>query len=162
MNIDHFSIENEAFRALDQNDITRPVVNVAKIAKNSGFSIKEIEMPKEYADVAAFHDNERKVIYVAAKDPPTRKLFSVAHELGHIFLGHKNYEVLFRITNEGKKYSTNEQEANSFAAHLLMPEFMVKEYLEKYNWNKGDYVKMSNIFGVPIVAMKETLERIRS
>ena len=162
MDIDHFSIENKALDVLDRNNITKPVVNVAKIAENVGFSVKEIEMPKEYAGVAAFHDNAKKVIYVAVKDPPTRKMFSIAHELGHIFLGHKNYEVLFRIPKTEGTYPKNESEANSFAAHLLIPTFMVREYLDKYNLTKGDYVKMSNIFGVPVVAMKETLEYLPS
>jgi Zn-dependent peptidase ImmA (M78 family) len=162
MDIDHFLIENKALDVLDQNNITKPVVNAIKIAENVGFNIKEIDMSKEYADVAAFHDNKTRVIYVAAKDKPSRKLFSIAHELGHIFLGHQNYEVLFRIPNENGAYSKNEKEANSFAAHLLMPEFMVQEYLDKYSLTKVDYVKMSNIFGVPIVAMRDTLERLRA
>ncbi len=162
MDIDHFSIENKAWEVLDQNNIAKPVVDVTKIAKGIGFSVREITMPREYLDVAAFHDNTKKVIYVAAKDKPTRKLFSIAHELGHIFLGHKNYEVLFRIPNKEGAYPKNEKEANSFAAKLLMPEFMVREYLDKYNLTKGDYKKMSNIFGVPIVAMRETLEHLQS
>ena len=39
-----------------------------------------------------------------------------------------------------------------------MPEFMVREYMEKYRLSKSDYKKMSEIFGVPIVAMKVRLE----
>ena len=46
MDIDHFAIENKALDVLDRNNITKPVVNVAKIAENVGFSVKEIEMPK--------------------------------------------------------------------------------------------------------------------
>jgi hypothetical protein len=43
-----------------------------------------------------------------------------------------------------------------------MPEFMVREYLEKYNLTKGDYVQMAKIFGVSYSGMKVTLERLRS
>ena len=155
-------IERIAWDVLDNAGIEEPVVNAVEIAKKQNISVKEIEMPKEYSDVAGFYSEEEKIIYVAKDDKPVRKLFTVAHELGHYFLGHKNYSVLLRIPKADAVYSKEEKEANIFAADLLMPEFMVKEYLKKYDFSHSDYVKMSEIFGVPIQAMKNQLEYIKS
>jgi Zn-dependent peptidase ImmA (M78 family) len=159
--VDHFAIENKALDILDRYNISEPVVDVVKIAKDMGISVKEISMPENYSNVAAFYDQTKKTIYVEMNDKPSRKLFSVAHELGHIILAHKTREVLFRIPIDGANYLKTEKEANSFAANLLMPEFMLKEYLEKYNLTKGDYVKMSEIFGVPVAAMRGALDRLQ-
>jgi len=159
--VDHFSIENKALDILDRFNIDEPVVDVIKIAEESGIKVKEVRMPEKYSDVAGFYNETEKVIYIEKDDNSARKLFTIAHELGHIFLGHKNYDLLFRIPKENAGYSKEEVEANSFAAHLLMPDFMVKDYLKKYNLNKEDYVEMSKIFGVPIVTAKVTLEHLR-
>lgn len=159
--INHQFIEGQALDVLERYNISEPVVNVVKIAKESGLGVEEIAMPERYSDVAGFYDDKKKTIYINKDDSPVRKQFSVAHELGHIFLGHKNYSVLFRVPHEKALYSKEEREANSFAAHLLMPDFMVKEYLKKYNLTKTDYARMAKIFGVPNSAMKHTLEYLR-
>jgi Zn-dependent peptidase ImmA (M78 family) len=157
----HKDMEVAALRVLDAYDINKPVVDVVKIAEGEGVKIKEIEMPKEYENVAGFYDKNTRTIYVEKKDFPERKLFSIAHELGHLFLQHQNATVLFRITRDDASYPVEEKEANSFAAHLLMPEFMLREYMRKYNLTKADYSKMAKIFGVPKSSMLHQLDRLR-
>src|SRR3989338_10997484 len=128
MNIDKRGIENRALQILDAYNISKPVVDVAKIAKGENLKIKEINMPEGYEGVAGFYNKDERTIYVEVNDTPNRKLFSIAHELGHIFLNHQHATVLFRITREEGQYPQEESEANSFAAHLLMPDFMVRDY----------------------------------
>jgi Zn-dependent peptidase ImmA (M78 family) len=159
--IDQNRIEIEAYKVLEAYKITRPVVDVGTIAKGEGIKIKEINMPSEYEGVAGFYNKEDRSIYLNKDDSPQRKLFSIAHELGHVFLKHKRTSVLFRIPREDTQYPQEEQEANSFAAHLLMPDFMVKEYLNKYNLSQSDYKIMASMFGVPISSMKHTLEWLK-
>jgi len=161
MSVNHNQIEIDALKVLEANNITQPVVDVRKIAQRSGYEIKEVKMPSGHEGVAGFHDKDGKVIYVAIDDSPSRKLFTIAHELGHIFLGHPNYSVLFRIPKKDAEYSEAEQEANSFAAHLLMPKFMVQEKLDQYHLSRADYKKMAEIFGVPISSMQHTLEYLK-
>jgi Zn-dependent peptidase ImmA (M78 family) len=151
-------MEREALQVLDAYNITEPVVDVRKIAAGEGYRVLEIQMPPEHHDVAGFHDNDKKIIYVAAGDPPQRKLFTIAHELGHIFLAHPNYSVLYRLTKKDAEYAFEEREANSFAAHLLMPNYLVKQYLNKYNLSRSDYKTMAEIFGVPLASMQYTLD----
>lgn len=161
MSINHRDIERKALEVIEAYNITKPVVNVAEIAKGRGVGIKEIKMPDGYDGVAGFYDRDTKTIYLDVKDSPVRKLFTIAHELGHIFLEHPHYAVLFRIPKKDVKYSEQEQEANSFAAHLLMPEFMLRDYMQKYNLSKSDYKLMADIFGVPISSMRFQLEYLK-
>lgn len=78
-------------------------------------------------------------IYVKALDNPSRKRFTLAHELGHYFLGHleKDGEYidtevnLYRISGfPGARSQPLEVEANRFAAALLMPAEKVKALYE--------------------------------
>lgn len=52
--------------------------------------------------------------------PITRKRFTVAHELGHIFLGHALKEGFHARQFEGA-HPEDEQEANMYAIRLLAP-----------------------------------------
>jgi len=158
--INHDEIAGKALSVLDQFGITEPVVDAVKIANGFGIQVKEISMPPKYAaDVAGFYNEKDKTIYVQTTDKPWRKLFTVAHELGHLVLGHKNYEVLFRVQRKDETYPYRqiESEANSFAASLLMPDFMLKKYLKKYNLTKSDHLEMAKIFGVSDSGMEHTL-----
>lgn len=158
--IDHEGIDKDAIAVLKKYDIGHPVVDVFKIARENGISIKEIGIPEDQASVAGFYKPDEKTIYIDEKDSPGRKLFTIAHELGHIFLGHQNYGVRFRTPKEDGNYPIEESEANNFAASLLMPEFLIREYMSKYNFDKHDHVKMARIFGVPYVAMQHRLKNI--
>ncbi|MBM3271875.1 ImmA/IrrE family metallo-endopeptidase [Candidatus Kaiserbacteria bacterium] len=159
--VDHKHIGIQALRVLEANNISEPVVDVGAIAKQVGYEIVEKVMPPQFSDVAGFHDQDTKKIYLNKNDPPARKLFTVAHELGHIFLEHPNYSVLYRLPKKDTKYSLEESQANSFAAQLLMPDFMVRKYLQKYSLSRSDYETMADIFGVPLSAMRHTLDYLK-
>lgn len=70
-----------------------------------------------------------------------RKRFTLAHELGHFFL-HKGKEIfvdsskdrlLFRSTRESENIDSRlEQQANVFAAALLMPTSLVEKNIKDY------------------------------
>ncbi|MGT2885099.1 ImmA/IrrE family metallo-endopeptidase [Streptococcus ferus] len=75
-----------------------------------------------------------------------RDRFTIAHELGHLFLGHVNqYETLYRRGANELEYAANE-----FAADLLMPEAdfrrVVNENLDENS--ECDIEKVSEIFQV--------------
>lgn len=90
--------------------------------------------------------------------PSTRILFSVAHELGHLFL---------HLLEEGGTFKTascvstcltqsqQEWEANEFAAAFLMPEddfvLKCKEFMEK---NKVNITRVADYFNVSVQAAK--------
>ncbi len=80
-------------------------------------------------DAEAVEQCGRYIIFYNQDMPSPRLAFSVAHEIGHIVLGHD----IERITEYRKKndsrfnqlYERSEIEANYFAACLLMPEAVI-------------------------------------
>ncbi len=106
-------------------------------------------------------------IYVNADDPPVRKRFTVAHELGHMVLHLAGGDAEF-IDNADSFRSTidpeagwtdarrKEWEANAFAAELLMPEPLVRR-----RWSEiRDIEGMSRWFQVSRPAMDIRLETL--
>lgn len=71
--------------------------------------------------------------------PPERRNFTIAHELGHYFL-HKDHESQFVDNAENMLENTNkvfEQQANAFAAELLIPEDVLNLMLSyRYSYFK--------------------------
>ena len=78
-------------------------------------------------------DLDIRTIYVNILDPEVRQRFTIAHEIGHILLGHEG--ISYRDPNN-EQYNDlvkrmNEVSANGFAAELLMPERLLRKALEK-------------------------------
>lgn len=83
---------------------------------------------------------EKAVISVADSLTPSEKRWAIAHELGH-FETHANANYVGLCTGEDLRadYRNNghEEEANAFAAELLMPEVMFRkrcDAIAKVNW----------------------------
>jgi len=96
---------------------------------------------------------ERATIFVAKGEYPPRKAFTIAHELGHVVLGHVGGEGLrtdlFR--GQGLPYDPQaEREANLFAAALLMPEEPFRQVCEAFAGRGIHYV--AALFGVSVNA----------
>ena len=72
-------------------------------------------MPDGCAILHGHGGEERYIILYNEKQGSRRRNFTLAHEIGHICLGHKD---------DGEKW---EAEANAFAAELLMPLALVRE-----------------------------------
>lgn len=104
-----------------------PPIPVLEIAERSGVDVIFDPFDK-YADtVAGFCDFANRRLYVNSADPLNRQTFTIAHELGHwilhrdYFLAHPDrYPVLARFQRVDRS-NPFEQEANKFAANLLVP-----------------------------------------
>lgn len=102
------------------------------------------------------------IITVNASDPGSRKRFTIAHELGH-YVYHRdimgdgiNDDRAYRSTNvneyqNGRIGPKEETEANKFAAWLLMPPELIRQYWNEGTDEPGDLAKQ---FGVSEQAMK--------
>jgi Zn-dependent peptidase ImmA (M78 family) len=84
--------------------------------------------PKDLGDDDGFCVNNILIGYNQTKNR-ARIRFTIAHELGHILLGHNAEEQPSKINF----YSKNEKEtvANAFAAELLVPSLMLKKEILK-------------------------------
>ncbi len=103
----------KARQVTHDHGFVRPPVVVHAIARTLGFTVRPSH---RLGSLSARLVGD--VIEVDADEPPVRQRFSVAHELGHHFLG----------TTHGDG-QTAEQEADAFAGELLVPGPMLREAL---------------------------------
>lgn len=112
-----------AWQCLIDYKITSLPVNVLNIAKSAGIktaknSTVNLLLPNESG--ASFIYNGQWYMIYDDTSSRQRCRFTIAHELGHIFLGHKLKRDC-RIQLFDKSEPTAEQEANIFASRLLAP-----------------------------------------
>ena len=109
-------------------------VNVEWLVKNLGIEIKKDDLDEVSLSGFAVQKHGKKFIGVNSLESPVRQRFTIAHELGHLFL-HKDDTVsydqgsvmLFRDSQASEGNDTKEIEANKFAAELLMPADSLRE-----------------------------------
>lgn len=145
----------KAIEVLRDNSVTNPPVDVFEIANNYGLNILEADLRKEKESPSGILDMDNSNIYVEKTDSPQRKVFTVAHELGH-YLMHKEelksypekYAVLYRRPLGAPNHDSVEQDANSFAATLLVPQKMLDRYKKSENPEDENLYLLSKLFGV--------------
>ena len=145
---DFAMVKRLAWRVLEENFVTKPPINAAELAEACGLAVFESRFKPAYSHVAGFIDFDNTKILINADDSVPRKNFTVAHELGHYLLGHNEengYTVLLRNPDAMAK-TPIEQEANCFAANLLVPERFLREWLD--NYPSATDQQLSGIFGV--------------
>lgn len=120
--------KKRALNVLRENYLTEPPVLAQELVEQYGLQTKFVKFKTGYENISGFINN--KIIYVNTDESAERQNFIIAHELGHFLLGHVNlpeYSVLFRKPL-GVQKEPIEQEANVFAANLLVPESMLRNY----------------------------------
>lgn len=100
-------------------------------------------------------NNEEIYVIIYANKPYWRNRFTIAHELGHILLGHLNDERLEmdRGGIDSALYKKLENEADVFASNLLAPPILIHEKLSSYSF---PYIEsaISNTFHISMQAVK--------
>ena len=88
---------------------------------------------------------------------PTRKRFSLAHEIGHLLIAEQESEVQFRRpTCGGTALDPVERACNQLAADILMPEEPFKRVAESYGWGIKGAISLSEMFAT---SLESTLRR---
>lgn len=91
------------------------------------------EMSENFSGMAARFGNEGFLL-INCNLPKGRQIFTICHELYHLFVQDEfEFEVITDTRNGGKK-SEQEKLADAFAAELLMPEKGIQELLLKQNY----------------------------
>ncbi|MFT9365907.1 MAG: ImmA/IrrE family metallo-endopeptidase [Gluconobacter sp.] len=135
------------------------------IAKKAGLRVEDMDPFRENEEqnaIGAYWPPEKgkpAVIEIDRDEPINRVRFTLAHELGHHFLGHN--EKMHRDTTKQfniYNFDPRESAANSFAAKILMPAQYVKVLIE--NKKIVDLKELAKIFRVSEVAMKIRLENL--
>lgn len=147
----------EAKRILDEFGFSVPPINPVTIARELGVRVSFVSMPK-HPNVSGFYDAEDDAIYIAKGEYPKRQTFTIAHELGHRLLHREwaagnDYRVMLRDQSL-MVMDDKEQEANAFAAHLLVPRQMLDEYR-----HVASIEELSRLFVVSMPVIRNRLRR---
>jgi len=136
--LDKRACEVRASEVLLEAGIRRHPVKVDRIAKRNGIKIRYEPLDDQLSGMIFLKDNQA-VIGVNAHHRPTRQRFTIAHELGHFFLhsdilkqgAHVDTMITMLKRDQDAALGTVniEVEANQFAAELLMPKKMIRNYL---------------------------------
>lgn len=133
-----------------------PIVPVDLSAILKKFGLTAYNTTFSRPEVSGAFNRAEKAIYLDETDPYTRKLFTLAHELGHYFLhSDQDYDVLYR-EKRPHEHPNQEKEANEFAAELLMPEPTIRLY-----WPVAESIQqLAEIFSVSYSAMEHRLRNL--
>lgn len=124
-------IRNLVDGILELNVLHRPPIElIPAIMKQRGIVFEERDEDDEEFCGVYMVVKQAKIIFVNANLRTSRKHFTIAHELGHYYLGHplQNGAIICDSDSVfGKNKPEEEKEADYFAACFLMPENLVKQ-----------------------------------
>ncbi|WP_285823979.1 ImmA/IrrE family metallo-endopeptidase [Schaedlerella arabinosiphila] len=131
-------------------NIVTPITDIERVVRTIGGGIRLDWSLGAYSDgsIRKSSDNSFEIA-VSPLQPTTRKNFTIAHELGHLFL-HMGYQIDDELWNQQDERvyfregnSNMEYEANEFAAALLMPEDEYRKIMDLHT--EGDLVDTGEI-----------------
>ncbi len=100
---------------------------------------KEVEdVPTNFCGLSARYNDTSVILVNAHFDFLPRKIFTIAHEIGHLFLHSEEKSFYDDVSTIGnyRHSKIEEMEANCFAASLICPESILLYYLENnYSFN---------------------------
>ena len=140
-----------------------------KIAEENGITLKQADL-KDISGLLYRDEKENWTIMVNQEDSQSRKIFTIAHELGHFFLHSKEHNKFVDsqfIQNcfgrsEVTKYQLAELEANEFAGNLIMPKHIIEKTLGENTKTvkEVDIEHLAKVFKVSPLAMKTRLRNL--
>ena len=139
----------KAHNILSMYKISNSPIDVNKIAELLGFIVLPFDFPETMSAVVRI-EGDKKVIAVNKNKHEVRQRFSIAHELGHYLSGHDNFShdrhtVVDREKSYLDSHHREEEEADEFAAEILMPEFMLKEDVLVNSMSPFELAKKYNV-----------------
>jgi Zn-dependent peptidase ImmA (M78 family) len=117
----------------------RPVNSIKRILSGENIELIDVDVDDDSCGMYCIQNENRK-IYVNQNMNIGRRNFTIAHELGHHFLGHTLdgychiYRNLSTVTHEKQP---QEVEANYFAACFLMPYELVMPFFNTIAFSHG-------------------------
>lgn len=123
--LDYCSARDAAWKILIDCKVERLPVKIVKVCKTLGIQVKAYESTDGNDGYCKMYPNE-PFIFVNTLCSVERQRFTVAHELGHIMLGHVGK---YSIVNREPSPADNpiESQANIFASRILAPACVLHE-----------------------------------
>ncbi len=131
-----------AYTVKEIYEIDTPISNIDSVVKKMGGEVLEDSSLDRFSDgrIKKISENSFE-IRVSPFQSEERRNFTIAHELGHLFLhmGFQTDETQWRNQDNIAYYrngnSNTEYQSNEFAAAFLMPEKDYKQIMDKYTEN---------------------------
>lgn len=114
---DYMNSRDLAWQVLLNERVTELPVNVVQLCRGMGIRVKLFDGDGDGYSTILFG---RPRIFVSRNCSPERQRFTIAHELGHILMGHVGKHMLVN-REPSSKDNPIEQAANVFASRLLAP-----------------------------------------
>lgn len=153
----HYSLaRNMARKVIKDHKLTEVPTDLNKIFQKLRLKYIELSDPEGIDGAIIEIENKPVIAYLNKAKPIPRQRFTLAHELGHIFLKHSkrdfyNAEESREIGDEETDQAKppQEKEADAFASELLVPNDKLKQHEADIN----NIDKLSSIFQVSKQAM---------
>lgn len=156
-------IEKITIDIIESYGIDAPPISVEVIATKMGLDVRPYDLGQNVSGVLVM-DSGRGTIGFNPHESKVRQRFTIAHEIGHfqlhkedsaVFID-KDFKILFRDENSSTGDIKREQEANAFAAALLMPASLLLKEIKNHNFDLADedsLKELAKLFNVSIPAM---------
>jgi Zn-dependent peptidase ImmA (M78 family) len=150
---------------LKEHRVRSAPVDMSDLAREMGVEVQEFPAENELSGFL-YRDRSRNVavIGVNAIHAPTRRNFTIAHELGHFLLHEfddvhvdRQFKVWLRSDVSSHGTDNEEKEANLFAAELLMPANFIARDVDEIGtidlMDEGILRELAEKYGVSSQAM---------
>ena len=97
-------------------------------------------------------------VFINSLNSSTRRRFTCAHEIGHLIMHPMSENYIDESSPGGRETRILEQQANRFAAHLLMPVWKLEAVVLHYGKN---IQASTDYFGVSATALNWQLDLLR-
>ncbi|WP_280184530.1 helix-turn-helix domain-containing protein [Nocardia gipuzkoensis] len=124
-----------------------PVHNLTRWMESAGVLVIEADFGTHRIDGMSQWASDYPVVMVNGRHTPDRRRLTLAHELGHLVL-HSSYA-----------RPDMEQQADEFAAELLMPEHVIKRELTATALKPARLIDLKAVWGVSMQALYERAYR---
>ncbi len=156
-------IEEIASQILNNLNINELPVPISLIAESIGLKIYSYDLGENISGALVI-DKGQGIIGINPLESSVRQRFTIAHELGHFVLHRnveslfvdKDFKVLFRNQESSTGELKREQDANAFAAAILMPKKLLAEKINDLAVDLTDEYSVKHLaqmFDVSVTAM---------
>lgn len=153
------NVRNAAWQCLIDFKVSELPVNLMKIARKANIKVLKNSSVHEllpHESGASVLDEEQWYIIYDDENTKRRSRFTIAHELGHIFLGHELTKKGYHARTFDISKPAVEQEADAFAARLLAPACVL------WGLNAHTVKEISEICNISHAAAKIRAERMKT
>lgn len=124
-------------------------------SKVTAVTLKESPLTSNYVMIVNRSQKDRRGRLRNSKD--RRSAAAIAHEIGHVALGHFFHDnMMLAQLKDKKRQSTEDKDADAFAAELQMPAILTKTLLQ----SGAEIKEIQKLFNVSLKAMNNRVKEL--